>query len=543
LAVDESKRLAINASIVMGATIMSRLTGFVREMLIPARFGVGHVADMYDVAFKFPDLMFNLLIGGAFSAALIPVFSGSISKGEEKEGWDAISKFMNAVIVLMVVICVVGSIFSRQLVSIIAAGWDPNNPEELEMIIVASRLTRVIFPSVAFLMMAAFANSVLYSYQRFASAALGPALYNVLCISSISLLSTQNPDEYYGVERVVYGVMLSSLAYSLFQLRFAFKNIKGNYVFRIKLKDKGFQRVFGLAVPSMISSSVIQINTMITTGFGSLFAFGSIAAIRMADRTWQMPLGIIAQSMGVALLPTLSGEIVNDDRTGYKKTLAQGVKTVLLLTIPCAMACIILNSMIMRTLFQFSRKVTEEDIRLTATILIFYSTSLITQSVNTILTRAFYACNETMLPMMTGVSIIALNILLSAAFYFVTPFGVFGMALAYSISSVVNTVLLVKFLTKRFSGLNLTEGMLGFLKSVVIAVAAMSAVLICYRALLPNSLIIGEFSIVLKVKQVVTLMAAAIIGAGVYLFIISKMRIEEYALVAGMLKSKILRKK
>ena len=541
MAAEDSKRLAINASIVMGATILSRITGFVRETLIPAKYGFSRVTDVYDVAFKFPDLMFNLLIGGAVSAALVPVISGSLSKGEEKEGWESVSRFMNTIMVIMAGVCIAGSIFSKELVTMLADGWNPDNPEHLEMILVASRLTRVLFPSVAFLMLAAFSNSVLYSYQRFASAALGPTLYNVLCILSIMFLSNQNPDDYYGVDRVVYGVMFSSLAYFLFQLRFAFKNIKDNFVFKLGLFHKGFQRVFKLAVPSMISSSVIQINTMVTARFASRFAEGSIAAVRSADRTWQMPLGIIAQSMGVALLPSLSGKIANGDKEGYKKSLAQGVRSVLLLTIPCAAAFIVLNKMIMRTLFQNSMRVTEGDIGLTAIVLVFYSTSLITQSFNTILTRAFYACNETKLPMMTGVGIIILNIVLSVAFYNLTPIGVGGMALAYSVSSFVNTVLLVKLLTKRFSGLRLTEGMAKFIGSVVIASVVMSAALICYSALVPASFIVGGFSIGLKLRQFLTLGVAVCLGAGVYFLVISRMKIEEVALIAGMVKSRFKR--
>ena len=482
MAVEYNKRLAVNASIVMGATIISRITGFFREMLVPARFEVGYVADVYEVAFKFPDLMFNLLIGGAISAALIPILSGSVSKGEEKEGWGAIARFMNLTILVMVVTCIIGSFFSEQLVVLLAQGWDPNDPQQLEMIKMAAKLTRILFPSVAFLMMAGFTNAVLYSYQRFAAAALGPALYNVLCICSILFLSNGNKEEYYRVDRVVYGVMFSSLTYFLFQASFAWKNIRGNYIFSFDVRNKGFQHVFRVAIQSLISSSVSQLNTMISASFSSAFEPGSMTAMRMADRTWQMPFGIIAQSMGIALLPNLSGKIANNDTEGYRSSLLQGIKSVLLLTIPCAFACVVLNQMIMRTLFLNTAKVNEADIAITATILACYSTSLITQSMNTILMRAFYAFNETRTPMLTGVSIIGFNILLSVTFFTFTSIGVKGMALAYSISSFAHTLLLVGLLNKRMRGLNIMGGMLPFFPGGVTIIISSTPAILAGRA-------------------------------------------------------------
>ena len=539
MSTDYSKRLAVNAAIVMGATIISRITGFFREMLIPAKFEVGYVADVYEVAFKFPDLMFNLLIGGAISAALIPVLSGSISKGNEKEGWESVARFMNLTMILMVLVSIVGTIFSEQLVILLAQGWDPNIPEELEMIQMAAKLTRTLFPSVAFLMLAGFTNAVLYSYQRFAAAAFGPALYNVLCILSIQFLSTGNKEEYYRVDRVVTGVMLSSLSYFIFQAAWAFKNIKGNYVLSFDVRHKGFQQLFRYAIPSLISSSVMQLNTIVTASFSSRFEKGSMTAMRMADRTWQMPFGIIAQSMGIALLPALSGKMANKDVDGYKKSLLQGIKSVLLLTIPTAFACIVLNKMIMRTLFLNSVKVTEGDIAITASILACYASSLITQSMNTILTRAFYACNETKTPMLTGISIIGFNILLSVLFYYLTPIGVKGMALAFSISSFAHTLLLIYLLNLKVPGLNVMEGMMRFFRKTFTAAIVMSVVLLTMNYLIPNSYIIGPVSASLKVHQLLVLILNVVIGAGVYLFLTIRMGIEEAKFIFGVISGRL----
>ena len=511
----------------MGATLASRLTGFFREMLIPAKFGVGIVADVYDVAFKFPDLMFSLLIGGAISAALVPVLSGSISKGDEREGWQAISRFINLTMTLTLIVSVLGVIFAENLVVMFAQGWDPAVPGDVTKITMAARLMRVLFPSVAFLMLAGFANSVLYSYERFLSAAFGPVIYNVLCIMSIALLSSGGPEDFFHVERVVVGVMLSSFSYFIVQTALAYKNIRGNYKLSFDYRHKGFRRLFRIALPSLASSSFIQINTMVSTSFSSRFEAGSIIAMRMADRTWQMPHGIIAQSMGIALLPDISGKYANGDLDGYKKSLTSGLRYMLLLAIPVCAACVTLSGQIMRTLFLNSDRMTEADIALTASILICYSSALITQSINTILIRAFYACNETRTPMLTGASIIGLNILLSVLFYNLTTIGVRGMALAYSITSLIHLVLLLFLLNRKIPGLNALGGLRLFFVKTGGAALGMAALIVILGLLIPEGLITGQFSLALKLRQLLVLGVNAIVGASAYFGLLMLFRLPE----------------
>jgi putative peptidoglycan lipid II flippase len=477
--------------------------------------------------------MFSLLIGGAISAALVPVLSGSISKGGEGEGWQAISRFINLTMALTAVVCFFGIIFSERLVVLFAQGWNPAVPEDMLKITAAARLMRVLFPSVAFLMLAGFANSVLYSYQRFASAAFGPALYNVLCIASIALLSGGGPEDLYHVDRVVVGVMTSSFVYFIFQTAWAYKNIKGNYTLTFDLAHKGFRRLFKLALPSLVSSSVIQINTMVSVSFSSRFEAGSIAAMRMADRTWQMPYGIIAQSMGIALLPDLSGKYANGDHEGYRSALHAGLRYVLLLAIPIAAACVTLNNLIMRTLFLNSNRMTEADIALTASILICYSSALITQSINTILTRAFYACNETKTPMYTGISIIGLNILLSMGFYYFTPVGVRGPAFAYSISSLVNLCLLVWLLNRKLPGLGVLGGMGPYFAKTIGAALCMSGFLALIGLAIPAGLLTGPVSVSLKIRQAAVLGVNAIAGAAVYFGLLILFKLPEACVMLG----------
>jgi putative peptidoglycan lipid II flippase len=280
---------------------------------------------------------------------------------------------------------------------------------------------------------------------------------------------------------------------------------------------------------------------MVTVSFSSRFAAGSIGAMRMADRTWQMPYGIIAQSIGIALLPNLSGKYANSDIEGYKKTLDAGLRYVLLLAIPVFAACLALSDLIMRTLFLNSDRLTETDIALTASILICYSSALVTQSVNTILTRAFYACNETKTPMLTGIFIIGINILLSILFYNFTPIGVRGMALAYAVSSLVNLVLLVFLLNRKIPGLKVFGGLRVYFVKTGGAALIMAVLLVLAGRLLPSGFLTGPFGLGLKIRQLLTLGANAAAGALVYFGLLAAFGLPEVSAITGNIKNRIIK--
>lgn len=158
----KNKKLTGAALIVMSSIIVSRITGFVREMLVPNLIGVNEEGDAYTVAFKITGLMYDMLVGGAVSAALIPVLSGYIARDDEETGWKVVGTFINTVIVAMVAVCFLGIIFAPQVVSLIGAGFETDAQKQLTV-----DLIRILFPSVAFLMMAGLCNGVLNSYNRF----------------------------------------------------------------------------------------------------------------------------------------------------------------------------------------------------------------------------------------------------------------------------------------------------------------------------------------------------------------------------------------
>jgi len=508
----KNSRLSYAVLIVMISTLLSRLIGFIREMLLPNMLSIGVETDAYNNAFVLPDLMYSLLLGGAVSAALIPVLSGYIDTNREKEGWRIVSNFINAVFMVMFILCILGMIFSKELMGLLISGDDKQRTREL-----AASTSRILFPSIAFLMLAGILNGILNSYKRFAAAALGPIIYNIGSALSIYFLSR------YGVEKIAMGVLASAFIYFLTVLMFSLKNLK-DYRPVFSILDRRDTGIFKLALPSFLSASVVQLNIMVSIKFVNFFEEGRVTAFRLADRTWQMPYGIIAVSMGIALLPTLSGVYANKDIDRFKELIIKSIKYILTLILPCCIAVVVLNERIVNTLFRFSGNLTIENIGVISTILLIFSVALITQSCVAIFNRAFYSMQNTSIPLFTGASTIALNILLSWLFYKTTDLDVYGIAFAYCISSLVNLVLLSVVLKTKVKEMPLGE-LLKYVLRIVPSLAILGAVIFVMDMLLPS----GEEGVtfVSKISQIGALAFVAFTGAVTYFLMIIVTRVPE----------------
>jgi putative peptidoglycan lipid II flippase len=520
---EKNKKLTSAALIVMSSIVVSRITGFLREMLVPNLIGVNEEGDAYTIAFRITGLMYDMLVGGAVSAALIPILSGYIAKDDEETGWKVVGTFINVVIVAMVIACFLGIFFAPQLVSLIAVGFETDAQKQLTI-----DLIRILFPSVAFLMMAGLCNGVLNSYNRFAAAAYGPSLYNIGSALSIIVFSSSK----WGVRGVAFGVMASSLIYFLFQLSFAVKNLKF-YRFRFYLKHQGSRKLFKLAVPSLISSATVQINAVITGTFATLFGVGGATALNIGDRTWQLPYGVFAQGMGIAMLPSLSSNIARGEVDEYKSTLMKGIKTVLFFTIPSGVGFIVLREPVIRTIFKFTNRFDEGAVSVAGNVLMFFSIALLSQSIVTIINRAFYAINDTLTPLLIGGSTIIINILLSLVFYNFTGLGVAGMALAYSLASALNAFLLLSILSKKMKGIYL-DRLLKFLLKVVPSALIMGMVLFIantYFALDTGT----------KVMQLFNLLYQIVLGALIYFAAVLALRVEEALHFKDLVLSKLIK--
>lgn len=523
-----NSRMAAAAIIVMSSMVFSRLTGFIREIALSWKLGLDWTHDAYIAAFAIPDLLYVLLVAGMIAAALVPFISGSLEKGEEKEGWDAASSFINLIIISTIILCIVGVVFAPQIIPLVAPGFSEKSPHTKELAII---LARILFPSVFFIMLAGICNGVLNSYRKFAAAAYGPSIYNIGCAISIFLFADTNPES---MIRTAIGVSASAFIYFIVQLLFTLPKLK-LYKIAINLYDKGLKKLISQAVPSIMSSSVTQINMIISTAFVSLSAVeGSLAAFRNANTVWQLPYGIFAMGIGTAMLPALSGKYATKDFSEYKSLLMKSLTSVLYLAVPSAVGFIVLREPLIRAIFNWGGRFTESNVPFVASILVLFSLAMISQSVVAIMNRAFYAGQDTKTPLYTGLGTIILNIVFCVLFYHFTGFGAAGMALSYSIISTVNSVMLLLLLNKKLKGIQLKK-LFGFAKGVVPSVMVMGAALYILE-LLP----VDYYS---KSMQLLYLAFEILMGAAVYITMtfVLKADIALYLinLVINLVKSKL----
>lgn len=507
-----NKKLTGAAVIVMSSLVISRITGYVRTILINNLLNASQ-SDSLLAAFRTTDLMYNLLIGGAISAALIPILSGYIARKEEEDGWKAVGTFINVIFLAMLVVSTLGVLFAPWVVSMTASGLKGEVRET------TIQLTRILFPSVGFMMLAGMTNGVLNSYQRFAAAAYGPSLYNLGTALSIFVLSR------YGVKYVAFGVLASAVMYFIIQISFALPNFKF-YKVRILWGHSGFRRLFRLAIPSLAASAVVQINILISQNFISLFEKeGNITAYYNANDLWQLPYGIFAMGLGTALLPTLSEKLALRQVDEFKNILNSAFKTILYLIIPSAVAFLIIPRPLISVVYKWSGNINHERIITAGSVLMLFTAAMIAQSMLAILNRAFYANNDTKTPLYAGTAAIVLNFAFCSVFLYGTKLGPAGMSLAYSIQSIVNMSVMMFMLSRKMDGMGWRR-LLRYTLKLFGAAAIMGAVIWTMDRFIPIDFS-QDFSLHSKALEIIALGIEIAVGAAVYLGCTMLLKVEE----------------
>lgn len=425
-------KVAKAAGIIMVAMVLSRILGYVRDMVIYAYFGQNNLTDAYNAAFSIPDFLYYLLVGGALSSAFIPVFSGYLAKDQEKEGWRVASTIFNLVIILMVGGITLGMIFTPTLVRLLVPGFSPENQA------LTVTMTRIMFLQTFFMALNGISMGILNSYQRFLAPALGSVFYN-LGIILVGLLLFHYFGPELGIISFAIGVVAGAVLNFAIQLP-ALRKVGLRYLPVIDLKHPGVQKIGALIIPVLIGLSVTHFNLFVNQYLGSSLPQGMISALRAAQRIMQLPIGVFAIAIAVAVFPTLTAQAARQEREQFKKTMSLGIRTIIFITIPSAIGLIVLKVPIVRLLFQ-QGQFTAEDTSATAYALLFYCFGLFAYAVLQLLNRVFYALQDTKTPVAVGIVTILVNIALN--FLLIKPMGHGGLALAYSLAGIFNMLILL----------------------------------------------------------------------------------------------------
>jgi putative peptidoglycan lipid II flippase len=458
-------QMARAATVVMAAFVVSRVLGLGREVFIGSQFGTSRELDAYLAAFRIPDLIFQLVAGGALGSAFIPTFTGYLVNGRNKEAWRLASSIVNLVLIVLTVCAAVAACFAPWLVShVVAPGFTP----EQQMLTV--RLMRLMLISPIVFGVSGVAMSILNSYQHFLLPALAPSVYNICIIAGAALLSP-----FMGVFGLAWGVVAGSFLHLGIQMP---QLIRKGLSYRpvIDVFHPGVQEVGRLMLPRVLGLATVQINFLVNTFLASGLAGGSLAALNYAWMLMLLPQGVFAMGIATAAFPTFSQLAAEGQRHELRQILSQTVCLILYLAIPSSVALILLGEPLTQLLLQRGRF----DVSSTAAVvwpLQFYSLGLIGHSVLEIVTRAFYSLHDTRTPVAIGVAAMAVNIILSLLL--IGPLLHGGLALANSLATLGEMAVLLVIIRRRLGGL---EGgtILGSAARTVAASAVMAVGVILF---------------------------------------------------------------
>jgi len=439
------KSIARSAGIIGSGILLSRILGFVRDIVIASVFGTLVPAQAFVVAFRIPNLLRDLVGEGAANAAFVPVLSEYATKKTKKEFWELAGIILNTMIVVLAVISMLGVFFAPPLVKIIAPGFIKDT-EKLRLTI---QLTRVMFPYIFLVGLTAYTTAVLNSLKHFTAPAFSQPLWNIALILSALFLCPK-------MQVPVMGLAIGVLAGGVLQLSAQVVPLSNRGMAPPRLnrfKHPASSRIGKLLMPRVVGSSIYQINIFVDTMLASLSRIvgeGAIAALYYSNRLWQLPLAIFGTAWAQATLPTLSEHAAQEDIKKFKDTLSFSLRSVFFITVPAAVGLLILSTPIVQALFErgsFDRYSTE----ITSYALFYYSLGLFAYAGVKILVFAFYSLKDTLTPVKVAFVALILNIILNLTLMW--PLKVGGLALATSISSAVNFFLLFYLLRKKIGPL------------------------------------------------------------------------------------------
>jgi len=434
----ENVKVAKAAGVVGFATLLSRIFGFLRDMVVAAFFGAGLVTDAFFVAFRIPNLLRRLVGEGALTISFIPVFTEYLKTRSREEAIKLASTAASVLSVLLVLITVLGILFSPLIVTVLAPGFR-HVPSHYELTVF---LTRLMFPYIFFISLVALCMGILNSLRHFVAPAFSPILLNVSIILAAIFLRDFFAEPIYAL---ALGVLVGGILQLLFQWPFLKK--KGVVLrWRFDLTHPGVIQIGRLMLPAIFGAAVYQINVLVGTILASLLPKGSVSYLYYADRIVELPLGVFAFAVGTAALPSLSEQAVEERYREMKRTISFSLSIIFFVTIPVMVAFIYLRVPILSVLFQRGA-FSFTDTVLTAEALLYYTLGLWAFSSVRILASAFYSFQDTKMPMKGAIIALMVNVCFSLLLMGPLKHG--GLALATSLGSAVNVVYLAYFLWKR----------------------------------------------------------------------------------------------
>lgn len=442
------------------ATFLSRMLGYVRDMVFGALFGAGNIMDSYLVAFRIPNLFREIFAEGSMSAAFVPVLTETRERDGEEESRRLVRATFTAIITVVGGLCAAGVLFAPAIVTVIAPGW-LDNPEKFRTTVM---LTRIIFPFLLFVSLAAMAMGALNTKDIFFLPALAPAMLNIITISTVMVLVSRVKPP---IVAAALGMAAGGLMQFLMQLPSFFR--KGYSLAPLfQFNHPGLKKMVLLIIPVIFAMSTNQVNIFVTNILASFLPEGSITYLYYGMRLIHFPIGIFGVAMATAVLPTLSKQALSGDMDMLRETFSFSIRLLFFVTLPAMAGLIALRIPIVSTLFGHGR-FGEAGISGTASALLYYSVGIWSMVGMRVAASTFYSMQDTRTPVRVAVAGLLSNMVLSVVL--MRPLGHKGLALANALASGLQFSLLMYFLRNKMGGVDGKRILGSFVKTGLISIA------------------------------------------------------------------------
>jgi len=453
-------------STVSGMTLLSRMTGLVRESLKATAFGAGMQMDAFEAAFRLPNILRRLFAEGAFSQAFVPIFAEYRRQRGDADTTALLGRVGSILAISLFVLSVAGVLAAPWLVYALASGFS-STPGKVEL---TADMIRIVFPYILFVSMVSLAGGVLNVYRQFAIPAFTPVLLNLSIIGAALFLAPHCDPP---IKALAWGVFIGGVAQLALQIR-PLAKIGMLPRLRFDWRDEGVRRVLTMMGPAVLGVSAAQISALINTQLAAALGNGRISWITYADRLMEFPSALLGVALGTVLLPSLAKHHADANPVEYSSLLDWGVRLVFLLALPAAVALWVLALPLVSTLYQYGR-FTVDDVLQTRAALLGYSVGLLGLILVKILAPGFYARQI----MKTPVKIAFVTVLVAQtlAVILMFPLGHAGLTLSTSLGACLNAGLLFWFLRKR--GIYLpSPGWPRFLSKLAVALFVLALLLV-----------------------------------------------------------------
>lgn len=527
---NDGKKLNTKASGIIALAVMcSRVLGLVREVLFNSLFGTASMG-LFLIAFRLPNLLRDLFAEGALSTAFVTVFSQKIEREGPQAAWALASKMLTLAAVFMSAVSILGIIFAGPLVNLLAPGFDPADAEFTIL------LTRIMYPFILLVSLAALVMGALNSRQIFTAPAMASSFFNIGSIAG-GVVFGWFIDPHFGTQALI-GLAVGTLVGGFLQFAVQIPSLRRagfRFCPDFRWNDSGIKKILILMVPSVIAASAVQVNVLVNSRFASYVGAEAVTWLNSAFRLMQLPIGVFGVAVATITLPVVSRIAADTDTSQFGPTLGKALRLAVFLTLPSAVGLWFLANPIIGLIYQHGHFVAEDTLQ-TGIALQFYALGLVAYSCIKVLSPAFYAIDRKWTPMLVSFASVGLNLILNYVFMFHLGLGHKGLALSTTICATLNFAALYVFMLSPASGLE-TKKLFSTLTRC--AAASIPLALACKGILTFGPTLLPSESLI---SRTVIVFSCIVLSVTAYAATCTMLRVEETTAAWEMLKKKLGRR-